>query len=91
VSLLAKLSSARIKDAHVLLLLAKRTESSLVVDAGWRVYLSDVTLSETPATPLSVLRAFVDKYGVDLRVGDQAARNSCYTTSSAEDLGHTSM
>ncbi len=73
VSLLAKSLSTRVRDPHVLLFLATRTKDKLTITGGWYVFLSDVTASEAPVTPLALFRAFVNKYGVDLRVRGEPA------------------
>ena len=57
--------ASRRENNFWLLVQTQRVKAALNVTAAWRVYLSDVKLKSDPS-PLDILRAFVDVYGLDL-------------------------
>ncbi len=79
VSLFTKtVQGQRSYDTFTLLVTATRENAVQRVDLAWRVYHSDVTISQA-YEPLNVLRAFVEKYGIECRVGSSApAKFFCY-------------
>ena len=64
-------------DPFTILVQAKRNGSTLTVQRAFKIYHSDVDLSEA-TTPLEVLLAFVDTYGVEITVGDETRKFIMY-------------
>jgi hypothetical protein len=60
-------------DPFTILVQTKRTGSTLEVNKAFKIYYSDVDLVHS-LTPLDVLLAFVNEYGVNITVGDETAR-----------------
>jgi hypothetical protein len=69
-SIFAK-TTGPVNAAHsfTLLVEAQRQNATLKVLTAWRVYNSDI-LWPSPATPLTLLKAFVDAFGVPFAVGN---------------------
>jgi hypothetical protein len=58
------------RNSHWLLVQTHRTGTDQVAQAAWKIYPDLVDLSKA-ATPLDVLRAFVDVFGCPLKIGDK--------------------
>lgn len=57
-------------DCHLLLILTDRKGDVQHVLDAWRVYYSDVDLTRA-STPLDILRAFVNVYGLNMSIGSE--------------------
>lgn len=53
-----------------LMVYAHRTGTTLLVQNAWRVYVDDVDLTEAQR-PVHVLRAFVQKFGLEIQIGSE--------------------
>jgi hypothetical protein len=60
-------------DSFWLLVLAHRNGRTLIVQNAWRVYPSDVDLTDAKR-PIDVLRAFANVFGLQVQVGIQAGK-----------------
>jgi hypothetical protein len=73
-SLIAKrIDVGKNKDSFFLLVVARRQGFVLTVQMAWRVYPEDVAV-RAGTTPLEMLRAFVEKYGLVQRIAGKEAK-----------------
>jgi len=56
-------------NSFVILVEAEREKDQMNVFSAWRIFLSDVDIRDAKS-PLDVLKAFVDVYGVDFIIGE---------------------
>jgi hypothetical protein len=66
-------NNSRPLNAFTLLVFCQRNGDIQRVGPAWMVFHSDVDLSSAE-TPSAVLKAFLERYGVDSQVGEQVAR-----------------
>jgi hypothetical protein len=66
-------NSSRPLNTFTLLVACQRVGYVQRIGHAWMIFHSDVDLSRTK-TPSDVLRAFVDKYGLDITVGEKTGR-----------------
>lgn len=66
-------NSSKPSNAFTLLVACQRIGYVQRVGHAWMIFHSDVDLSKAK-TPSEVLRAFVDKYGLDITVGEKTGR-----------------
>jgi hypothetical protein len=64
-------------DPFTVVVQAKRSGATLTINRAFKIYHSDVDL-DADLTPLGVLIAFVNKYGVSVRVGNETAKFMLY-------------
>lgn len=69
ISLYAKYQNGNRFNAHALIVETERRGDTQLVETAWRVYPSEVDVSKAES-PLDVLHAFIDTYGLEFRVGD---------------------
>lgn len=73
-------------EFYQLLVLTKRHDDTLTVINAWRVYPSDVDLSRAE-TPLDVLRAFVESFGIEFKIGGVEKKLFMYERVAVKDKG----
>lgn len=67
------------QDVFSLLVIAERKGATLLITNAWRVYQSDIGVDFYKVkSPLEVLRAFIDKYGLEFEVGSQKTKFILY-------------
>ncbi len=64
-------------DPFTILVQAQRNGATLGVNKAYKIYHSDVDLDDA-LSPLEVLLAFIDKYGVNITVGDETSKFVMY-------------
>lgn len=70
ISLFAKkIKSSRTSESFVLLVQAKRVGASQAIQTAWRIYADDI-VTPTELTPLGLLQAFVEAFGLEFTIGD---------------------
>jgi hypothetical protein len=72
-SLFVKRASAREGEPSFTLVQAHRDQDVQRVEAAWRIYPSEVDIKEA-REPLDILKAFVARYGLDLKIGGGEVR-----------------
>jgi hypothetical protein len=61
------------KPDFCLLVYASRSGSTLIVLWAWRIYTSDIDISKA-STALDILKLFVEKYGIELKIGKKSSK-----------------
>jgi hypothetical protein len=77
-------NKARPQDSYILLVQTRRVKDVQHVTTAWSLFPADVDFSGAK-TPLDMLKAFVNAYGIDFHVGNQERHFVLYETIPAEE------